>query len=183
MKRQNIAKSIVVQLLLVNMILILGCPSKPNGKKADDNSPKNFYEMTEEKITVKDALGTKLPKTATIVNGFIKFNGTTRVFWLVAEMDELDFEQIVQDLEMYNDMTLLDVYPDLLECNSEQVSSDWNLTKEIDAYTFYCDLKDYEGYRIAKYENNKLYFKRFEFFDIVKNDQNEDEYIKRVRKK
>ena len=50
MKRQNIAKSIVVQLLLVNMILILGCPSKPNVKKADDNSPKNFYEMTEEKI-------------------------------------------------------------------------------------------------------------------------------------
>jgi hypothetical protein len=181
---------LMVIVVVIVAILILSGKSKEEDSNlnAEDDTPKSWLEIIEERYTYHQIIGAPLPETATQKKAQVHFNISigkafnTEYFFFVSTMPQNDFYALVEQLGLEVKPDLLEIWPEALDCSIKQFAENWTVTAEVDDNTFYGEDPVDEAIMLMKYENGKMYFKKeFTYITTVRTEDNELLYRKAKR--
>ncbi len=147
---------IISQLLIVNMIVLVGCDSKSETASKDNNSPKDAYDLAFD-VTCEDIIQSKFPKTANNFYGNVDFHDGTWVGTVVADMPENDLSEFTKKLNLVLTRDVLDIWSDVLEAENNKF---WDIANETNSDAYYFEYPNEVTRIFLKYKNGKIYFKR-----------------------
>ena len=144
MLNRKLTKTIISQLLIVNMMVLVGCDQKPKTAPKDDNTPKDAYDLAFD-VTCEDIIQSKFPKTASNFHGNVDFFDAIWIGTVVADLPENDLPEITEDLNLSLTPDILDIWPDVLDAKNNKF---WDITNEINSDTYYFE---YPNKQIEKF--------------------------------
>ena len=156
MLNRKLTKTIISQLLIVNMMVLVGCDQKPKTAPKDDNTPKDAYDLAFD-VTCEDIIQSKFPKTASNFHGNVDFFDAIWIGTVVADLPENDLPEITEDLNLSLTPDILDIWPDVLDAKNNKF---WDITNEINSDTYYFEYPNELTRIFLTYTNGKIYFKR-----------------------
>ncbi|MHC5091139.1 MAG: hypothetical protein ACYSOJ_05900 [Planctomycetota bacterium] len=144
------------QLIIINMIVLVGCESKSETISRNDNAPKDFYDLTND-VTCEDIIQSKFPKTASNFHGNVDFFDGLWIGTVVASLPENDLPEFTNKLSLVLTPDILDFWPEAFESKNNE---SWDISKDINSNAYYFEYPN-ELTRVSlKYEKSKIYFKR-----------------------
>lgn len=145
----------------------------PEKKDADGKTLTGFLQ---ERTTYEDMIGAPLPKSITDIKGYINMNEKRYTAEenssVVATLLKEDFYDLVDQLGLIKKPDLLEIWPEAFKCRPGSPFEDedhwfdelWDVENAANDDTYYWENPEEEVYIAAKYENEKLYFKKLRIY-------------------
>jgi len=156
---------VVAILVIWAIIKLLGGTSfvSSNSSTAEEhNNWKGTYEVTTENNTLRDIIGSPLPKTASNIHSqaYFYMSSGDKCNWVVASIPKEDFYDLVEELELTRKPNLLELWPEAFDCQIQEFNKFWDVTNIVNKDTYFGEDTDFEACVMFKYENGKLYVKK-----------------------
>lgn len=131
-------------------------------------------------ITVNDIMGYFLPDSASNRRGRIDLSNLTWNGYVVADIAESDFCNVLDSLNLVENPNLLSLWPEAFECSDDDFKY-WDISGSIQGKNYYYEDHDVETRIAVKYIDGKMYFKRQTEYTFVQTNKDELDFGK-IRK-
>ncbi len=180
-----ITSLIVVAALVIVVLMLMGDQNDP--PVTPDTTQLNEWRLINVVLwknnRFEDLVGVKLPEVAVDVRfyAFLNFSTGIKSNWFVARLPKDEFDNFIDRTSLKQAPNLLEVWPEALECEAEELSDVWNPTETVNEDTYLYEDPNIVSRTMIKYEGGCLYLKRSIHLEMKLSPDREILYKAQVR--